>query len=582
MPTPAAVSGKAGALQAWRRSSTAAWAVLGLLLVATAALLVHETRGTTLWFDDWEYALARPANEVHTYLEPHGEHLSLIPIAIYKLLLATAGMDHYLPYRLLVIALHLACVVLVFAYAKRRVGGLFALLVATLLLTLGPGWQNFLWPFQIAWLISLAACLGALMLLDRRDRAGDVLASLLLGVALASSGLGLPIAAGLAVDVGWGRRRLRDAWIVAAPLALYVPWWLVYRPASVERHQLTLVLDFATDSAAGVMNALTGLTHAPLGGPAATLDWGLPLAVAAVALLVWRLAALRPVPPRVWTLLTILVSFWVLTGLRRAGLAVGNESRYVYVGVFFTLLLVVELARGAELPRRALPAVVVAVAAVAIANLGDLRDAGRFLRGAADITRADLGALELGRRLVGPDYVATRMTGYPFVIVHAGQYFAAADRHGTPAATPAQIAAAPEPARMVADAELTDIHRVALRPATAARPAGPVPEVDAASGGTTSLRDGCVSFAPLPVTPAASVPTLDLTVPRTGLWLAAEGAPLTATLRRFATGFGAQPLARVAAGATATLRIGGDAAPQPWHVRVAPAGRVTACGLPGA
>jgi hypothetical protein len=571
-----------GGLAAWLRSSAAAWIGLGILLVVMAGVLLHEARGTTFWFDEWEFALNRPANELHSYLEPHNEHLSLIPIAIYKLLLATAGMNHYLPYRALVIALHLGCVALLFAYALRRVGGLPALLVATLMVTLGPAWQNFLWPFQIGWLISLAAGLGALMMLDRRDRAGDVTATVLLGLSLASSGLGLPIAIGLAVDVGWGRRRVRDAWIVAAPLSLYVLWWIAYRPASVQRHQFTFLLDFATDSAAAVMNGLTGLTQAPLGGPPATLRWGLPLAVAAVAALIWRLAALRPIPARVLTLLATLLSFWVLTALRRAGFAVGNESRYVYVGAFFTLLLVVELARGAEISRRALPAVLVIVAAIVVANLGDLRTAAGFYRDAAALTRADLGALELGRGIVSSDYIPHGL-GYPLVVVHAGAYFRETDRHGSPAATPAEIATSTDVARGVADAELTHIHRVALDPAAPAPPAhGGAPTVDAVSGGTTSVHEGCVTFAPLAVAPPATRRALDLTLPHDGLSITAEDAPLTVALRRFADGFPRDPLARMSAGATATLRIGDDAAAQPWHVRVAPQGRMTACSLPSA
>jgi hypothetical protein len=559
----------------WRRL---AWPALFVLLAAGAALLIHETRGTTFWFDEWEFVIDRSGNDPETFLSPHGEHLSLVPIAIYKLLLATAGMDHYLLYRLIVIGLHLLCAALVFVYVRRRVGPLLGLLAATLVVTLGPGWQNFLWPFQMAWLISLAAGLGALMLLERVDRRGDVGASVLLGVSLASSGLGLPIMAGLAVDLGLARRRLRDAWIVLAPLALYVPWWIAYRPAGVIRHQIVLALDFSADSAAAVMNALTGLTQAPLGGPASTLEWGRPLAVAAVALLVWRLVTMARVPARVWALVTIIVSFWVLTGLRRAGLAVGNESRYVYVGVFFALPLIADLARGAALPTRLAPVAVAAVALVAVTNLGDLRDAGRFLRQAATYTRADLAALELGRGRVGDDYVATRMTGYPLIVIRAGRYFRAVDRYGSPAYTPAELATAPEPARRIADGELAKIAGVALVP-SAPGGEGAAPTVDAAVGGTAREKGSCVTFTPAPVAAPGAATELQLTVPAGGLAVTAHDAPLTVGVRRFAAGFDRQPLGRLAAGATATLRIAADSVPQPWHAQIVPQGRVTACGL---
>ena len=46
---------------------------------------------------------------------------------------------------------------LLYVYARRRVGPYLALLPAIVVLFAGPGWQDILWPFQIAWLISIAA-----------------------------------------------------------------------------------------------------------------------------------------------------------------------------------------------------------------------------------------------------------------------------------------------------------------------------------------------------------------------------------------------------------------------------------------
>lgn len=109
----------------------------GALLVVSGALLWHLTRGTTLWFDEWQWALNRRGGDLGTYLRPHNEHLSLVPIAIYKALFVTAGLEHYGPYRALVIAGHLACVSLVFVYARRRVGDVAAVVAASLLLFLG-------------------------------------------------------------------------------------------------------------------------------------------------------------------------------------------------------------------------------------------------------------------------------------------------------------------------------------------------------------------------------------------------------------------------------------------------------------
>src|SRR5688500_2589794 len=190
-------------------------------MAAGAALVYYETRGTTFWSDEWVWILYRREYDVDTFLRPHNEHLSLFPVAIYKLMFETFGVDDYRPYRFLAIAGHLTCVALLFAYARRRVGGLAALLVATLFLFFGRGWEEFFWPFQLAWLITLAAGLGALLMLDRQDRLGDVGACVLLVVSLGSSGVGAAVALGLVVEIWRGRRRLRDAWIVAVPIGLY-------------------------------------------------------------------------------------------------------------------------------------------------------------------------------------------------------------------------------------------------------------------------------------------------------------------------------------------------------------------------
>ena len=166
------------------------------MLAVTAAVILHETRGTTLWTDEWTWALDRRNDGLGTLLEPHNGHFSLVPLLLYRALFATVGIDDYVPYRVMVVIGHLGCAGLLFAYARRRIGPLAALLPTAVLLMLGPAWQNFLWPFQIAWLISLAAGLGALLALDRGDRRGDAVACALLALALASSGIGIAIARG--------------------------------------------------------------------------------------------------------------------------------------------------------------------------------------------------------------------------------------------------------------------------------------------------------------------------------------------------------------------------------------------------
>lgn len=555
------------------------WIGLSAMLAPAAVLLFLETRGTTVWVDEWTWVLSRRGGGLDTFLAPHNEHLSLVPVSLYNLLFATAGLDDYAPYRAMVIAAHLACVALVYVYASRRVGSFLALLGAALILFLGPAWQNLLWPFQTGSLISLAAGLGALLALDREDRAGDVAACLLLGLSLASSGLGLPIAAGVLVELLWGQRRRRAVWIVAAPLALYAIWWVAYQDSALTRRNVALAPGFVADAAAGALSALTGLSGVPESDDDATFGWGRPLAVAAAALVAWRLARLRPIPPRVVALLATLLAFWGATGVQRAAFGDPDASRYVYVGALFIVLLAAELARGVRLSRPQALALGAVVAAAIVANLGDLRDGGRFMRDQGERTRAVLGALELARADAAPDLILGQIPGYPLVVVAAGPYLAAADALGSPADTPAEIAAADEDVRLAVDAELASIHRIELAPTGSGAPLGSRPEVDAVTGGTVAGRGACLVFTPIAAGPAADTSTIAITVPPAGIQLTARGGPATLALRRFAAGFPPEPQWRLGSSATATLRIGPDRAPQPWHVRLAPEGGVTACGL---
>ena len=329
-----------------------ALALGALLLVAVGAWLMYETRGTTLWFDEWIWALEYRDNSLGDLIRPHNGHPTLIPVLIYRLLFATVGIDGSAAYRAVGIAGHLLVVAVLFAYALRRAGAGVALVAAVLILLLGPGWQNIIWGLQIGWLVSIAGGLGALLALDRRDRAGDVAACGLIFVTIAASGPGIAIALGLIVEVV-RERGLRRAWIVLAPLGVFAVWWLAYQDSGAVRRAVTLAPGFVADSAAATLSALAGLSGPLLGDESASLGWGRPLAVAAAAVVLWRLWRIERVPTRVLTLLAVLGAFWFLTAVQRAGIGPAESSRYVYVGAVFTVALAVELVRGVAIGRRA-------------------------------------------------------------------------------------------------------------------------------------------------------------------------------------------------------------------------------------
>jgi hypothetical protein len=559
-----------------RRPVVIAFAVLLLL---TGAWLMYETRGSTLWFDEWIWALEYRDKSLNGFIAPHNGHPTLIPVLIYRLLFAAVGIDHSAPYRAVGIAGHLLVVALVFVYAARRASVAVALVAGAAILFLGPGWQNIVWGLQIGWLVSIAAGLGALLVLDRRDRRGDVLACGLLVACVAASGPGLAITAGIAVEVQRGRG-LRSWWIVGVPLAIFAVWWLAYQDTGTVRRELALAPGFVADSAAATVSALMGLAGALIGDDTATLGWGRPLAVAAVALVLWRLWRVEAVPTRVLTLLAVLAAFWSLTAIQRAGIGPAESSRYVYVGAVFVVALAVELVRGVAVSRRAWLVVGAAAAGIAVANVGDMRTGAAFLRDQGLLTRTGLTALDIAQPIADPDHVATDIAGYPFVVVRAGQYYAMKRDLGSPAAGVDELAAAPEPARLKADEELASIHGAAPQPAEPPTDPGPPPTVDAVEGGETRIEGGCLEFTPAPAGPVQSRPAVELTVPAAGLVITSMDGRATVSVRRFADGFPQEPAGRIAEGGTGRLAFRPDLSPAPWHARVEPEARVTVCGAP--
>lgn len=525
--------------------------VLVALLAGCGAFFYYLTRGTTLWFDDWSWAIHRRSWTPAVFLVPHNDHLSLIPVTIYKVLFATVGIGDYRPYRLLVIAAHLGCAAIVFLYARRRVAPELALCAAVLVLFNGPGWQNILWPFQIAWLISVGAGLGALMALDRGDRRGDVVACVLVAVALASSGVGIVMAIGVGVDL-LSRRRWRALWVLAAPGVLYGLWWISYQQPAAPS-PFGKIPRFIVNEGSATFGALIGAHPAPAWSATGTgmlLTLGRPAAAVGVVLLIVWLVRTRAMPPRAAALLVMLGSFWGLTAITRAWLG-GNQawaSRYLYVGVLLIVLLVVELAHDVWVPMAGRVVVGLGVLAVCASNIGTFRDAAFYLRTWGQMTRASLGALAAARGLVPSDFVIRELPGFPFVVVHAGEYFAAAGASGTPADTPAQLAAAPEQARLAADQLLLGAGEVTIKRVSAAAPP-----------------------------PVSCVPAGHFTVTSGDLRVAVHGSATTILARRYADVY--QSAASAPVRGSATIQIRADSASRPWQLSVASSTPVTACRL---
>ena len=195
-------------------TSHASTAIAATALAAVGLVILRVGHGVTFLQDALVFVQYRLGGSLDTYLEPANEHLVLVPVALHKALFVTVGISHFWPYLAVGVVAHLACLVLLFIFAERAVGRRPALLVLVPLLFIGAAWEVVLIPLsEMQWCVSIAALLGLLLLLDRRDTRSELACTLLLVLAFASSSLCVSIAAGVVVHILWDADRWRRIWI---------------------------------------------------------------------------------------------------------------------------------------------------------------------------------------------------------------------------------------------------------------------------------------------------------------------------------------------------------------------------------
>ena len=382
------------------------WLVHLLLLGAAAVLLAVAVRGQWFFGDEWAFIQGRDIGRdpVAALLEPHNEHLSVLPVLVYRALLAQVGLHTYWPYIAVVLALHLLLAHLLW-HVMRRSGArvVTATALATLAALLGAGGENLLWAFQMGFVGSVTAGVGALLLADHDGRLGlrDAGAVLLCLVSLGCSGVGVSMVAAVGLCVLLRRRSwLQAAAVVAWPAALLVCWYVTFGRGATSGAEnapplpplgLGAVPRFAFDGLSNALEAGTGMRGA-----------GAVLLLALVALLVRRPGLLSGRGAAAVACAGGAVAFFVLTGISRVALGVeqARVSRYVYVGM---LLLLPLLALGLDvlLDRLQHPAVVVVplAACLVAVNLAVLYSAADRTRVREQGIRGTvLAAVDLVRR----------------------------------------------------------------------------------------------------------------------------------------------------------------------------------------
>lgn len=525
---------------------------LGAALLAAAALLLVLGSGLTFFQDTWAFLMHRRELDADAFLAPHNEHIVLIPVAIQKLLLAVFGMTSAAPERLTLTLMLLATATLLFVYVRRRVGPWPALIAAVLLLFVGPAWQVLLWPFEIGYVGAVLFGIAMLLALDRGDQRGDAAGCAFLAIAIGFSSLGLAFAVGAAVDVLQRHRLrgLRRAYVPAIPLLLFAAWYLGWGHSAETHLTMRNVLSsppFVLEGLASSLESLLGLSTIAVDGSGEP-RWGRPLLVAALVLLAYGLSRRRRLPPGVWPVAATAATFWFLAAFNYIPGREAHASRYMYAGGAFLLLLAADLLRGARIGRPALLIAGVVAIAVVGSNLVPLRDGERWLREQTVLTRANLAAFEIARETVDPSFpLSPEVAGTASLIdIQAGNYLDAASEHGSPAYTPAELAAAPEAGRRQADIVLGQALPLSTRTRLGGSSGGGSGGCVAAGGGRGEVR----------------------LVPGRTTILVPPGDPAAFSLRRFASDEYPVKTEGAPGGSVTVLQVPADTAARPWRLRV--------------
>ncbi|MGA8928018.1 MAG: hypothetical protein WB462_17550, partial [Solirubrobacterales bacterium] len=535
--------------------------VVGLLVVfacSATVLLLLQSR-LTFVADDWRFLLDRRGLSATVFLDPHNNHIVILPVSIYKALLEVFGMSSALPFQIVSTGIFLLSNFALFIYLRRRVGDVLALLGTTMILFLGAAWIDLLWSFQVSLSGSIATGLAALLALERDKQRSDAVACALLVASVAFSELGVSFALAALVSVALGPRPRRNRLYVALlPLALYAIWFLGWGhkgPDTFSAHNVLVspkyvfeAISQAIASLLGLATPLTGSGLQPVG-----LIWGELLLVTGIVLAVWRLRQLGQISRALWTALTLGGSFWFLAAVSAyLSYRLPTNGRYQFPGGVFVLLIAAELLRGFRPSRQTLLVAALVTTAAVVSGLFFLDKGYRIQKAATDTERARLAALEIAR----PDLAEGHKVNLDFFTqFDAGSYFSAVDAFGSPALTTSQLASSSEANRADADVMLASLLNISLGEASEAK-------------GLEGARRRCQA------TGANSAPGQWAPLEPGVNWLMPNGPPADLGLARFADG-SAVELGSLGLRRRGAITIPRDRSTRQWRLEVVGPGSVT-------
>ena len=258
------------AIAARLRDPRAPVALLAAAMAVSAVVLLVLETDITFFLDDWAVLLHRRGLSADVILDPNNQHPAMVPVLIYKALLATVGMDSARPFQVVEVVSFLVADALLFVWIRRRVGAWLALAAVVPILFLGSAYEDLLWQFQVGYFGSMACGLGMLLALDRDDRIGDRWACALLAASMTFSSVGLAFLAPAGIHVAWDERRRRRAYVVLVPAALYALWWLGWghtAQSTVGIKNIATSASYVIDGLSSSISSLLGLATSRAAAP---------------------------------------------------------------------------------------------------------------------------------------------------------------------------------------------------------------------------------------------------------------------------------------------------------------------------
>jgi hypothetical protein len=330
----------------------------GVLAVALPLLLVL---GRYRWFfhDEWDYLAGRDGGDIENLLIPHNEHWSTVPILTFRLLYRLVGLQSYLPYRAVLVVVHLIAAGLLRVVMRRAgVDPWIATAAALLLVFFGTGAEMIVYAVNMGFGAALVLGLVQLLLadhdgpVDRRDWLG--LLAGFVGLLCSTVALTMVAVVGLATLY---RRGWRAAVLHTVPLfAVYAVWSRAFEDEKTAQgvgythYSLSSPPQVARFVATGVRAAFDGMGQVP------GVGWALGIVLVVGLVLAWRALDRTERRKQLAAPGALLVGAFLslgISGIARAadfGTQFARTGRYVYFFVALTLPAVA--VAGTALARR--------------------------------------------------------------------------------------------------------------------------------------------------------------------------------------------------------------------------------------